>query len=144
MTAQPLPQPDFAKPATDGRGFLTGWFKAWVQAMDARAGARFDKIDEAHATALAAAPQSTQVVAGGGLQIGGALTGNVGLALYAAIAPLASLPTTGLSEGDIAYALDGRKSGEGAGAGSGTPCWWSVVSGTGGWYAFGSGALVTT
>lgn len=144
MTAQPLLSPDFAKPATDGQGFLTGWFKAWVNAMDARVGGRNDKVDAAHAAALAAVPQTTQVVAGGGLQAGGSLTGNVGLVLYAAIGPLASLPTTGLAEGDVAYALDGLKPGETTGNGTGAPCWWSVVGGTGGWYAFGSGALVTT
>ena len=143
MTAQALPQPDFSRPATDGRGFLTGWFKAWVNAMDARAGGRFDKVEDAHATAIAAAPQSTQVVAGGGLQAGGALTGNVGLALYAAVGPLASLPTTGLSEGDVAYATDALKAGETTGNGSGLPCVFCTVSGAGGWHGFG-GAAVTT
>ena len=116
---------------------------AWIGAMDARAGSRFDKIEAAHSIATAAAPQTTQVVAGGGLQVGGALTGNVGLALYRAVATVASLPTTGLTDGDWAYAQDGLKPGESTGAGSGVPCFWSTVAGTGGWYAVTSGALVT-
>ncbi len=143
MTAQPLPQLDFSRPIVDGRGYATRSFQGWVDGADARLGRRFDKVEDAHATAYSAAPQSTQVVAGGGLAGGGALGGNVGLALYVAIAPLASLPTTGRAEGDVAYALDGRKSGEGAGAGTGLPCYWSTVGGTGGWYAF-TGAAVTT
>ena len=144
MTAQPLPQLDFTRPLVDERGYASRSFQGWVASADARLGGRFDKVEAAHSIATSAAPQTTQVIAGGGLQAGGSLTGNIGLALYAAMAPLASLPTTGLAEGDIAYALDGRKAGEGAGAGTGVPCWWSVVAGTGGWYAFGSGALVTT
>lgn len=143
MTAVSVPPPDFTNPWTDARGFPTRTAMAWIGAIDARSGQRFDKIDQAHATALAAAPQATQVIAGGGLQGGASLTGDVGLALYRAVATLASLPTTALSDGDWAYAQDGCKPGESTGAGSGVPCFWSTVAGTGGWYAVTSGALAT-
>lgn len=39
-------------------------------------------------------------------------------------AALASLPTTNLQAGSTAFASNGRKSGEGAGAGTGIPVWW--------------------
>jgi hypothetical protein len=45
---------------------------------------------------------------------------------------------SGVTAGAIAYATDGRKSGEGAGAGTGCPVYYS-----GGWKAFSSDAAVT-
>jgi hypothetical protein len=97
-------------------------------------GQRADKVDAASVAAAAAVPQTTQVVAGGGLQIGGGLSGNVAVALYRVKTTVAMLPASGNSEGDWAYALDGRKSAEGAGAGTGMPCFWSTAAGVGGWY----------
>ncbi len=103
-----------------------------------RVGATVDKVDAAHTLAVAAAPQTRQVVASGGLQVGGDLTGNVGLALYAAVKPVAGLPASA-KVGDLAFATDGRKNGEGAGSGTGTPVFWDK---TGAWIAFDSGAAV--
>ena len=134
MTAQSLPSPNLNNPFVDGRGFLTRWAQAWVSGADSRLGQRFDKVDAANAMAAAAVPQTTQVVAGGGLQIGGSLGGNVALALYRVKTTVANLPASGNSEGDWAYALDGRKSGEGAAAGTGMPCFWSTPAGVGAWY----------
>ncbi|MGH7022116.1 MAG: hypothetical protein ACREEB_00845 [Caulobacteraceae bacterium] len=141
MAAQAVPALDFSAqivmPAT---GRLTPYGDAFFRALLARTGGASDKVDAAHALANAAVPQGTEVVAAGGLQAGGALGGNVGLALYVAIGGAASLPTTKVTEGDWAYALDGRKTGEGAGAGTGLPVWWS----NGGWIGVDSGGLVTT
>jgi hypothetical protein len=78
------------------------------------------------------------VVAGAGLQGGGQVGPNVGVSLYAAVTAVAMLPTAA-NAGDWAYATDGRKTGEGSGAGTGVPVWWSNT----GWYAVDSGALVT-
>ncbi len=142
MTAQALPKPLFGTPFVDEDGFLTRWGYAWISGADSRLGQRVDKVDAAHAAAMAAVPQTTQVVAGGGLQAGGALGGNVAVTLYKTRCAVAALPTSGNAEGDWAYALNGRKTGEGAGAGTGVPVWWSIVSGTGGWYAVRSGAVV--
>ena len=142
MTARSLPSPNFNNPFVDGRGFLTRWAQGWITGADSRLGQRFDKVDAANATAGAAVPMTTQVVAGGGLQIGGALGGNVAIALYRAKTTVALLATSGNSEGDWAYALDGRKNGEGAGAGTGLPCFWSIVAGVGAWYG-PTGAVVT-
>ncbi|HEY5072063.1 MAG TPA: hypothetical protein VII63_08530 [Caulobacteraceae bacterium] len=140
MTAQSVPPPSFGSPITDGRGIATVGFRAWLTALYQRTGAQADKVDAAHAMASAAVPQTTQVVTGGGAQGGGALGGNVVIALYKAIDALDNLPTTGLSSGDMAYVLDGRKAGEGANAGTGIPAFWSK----GNWYSVGSGAVVTT
>jgi hypothetical protein len=137
MTAQSLPSPNFNSAFVDGRGFLTRWAAAWISGADSRLGRRADKVDAAGVMAAAAVPRTTQVVAGGGLQVGGALNGNVALALYRVKTTVALLPASGNSEGDWAYALDGRKGGEGAGAGTGTPCFWSTPAGVGGWFTPG-------
>ena len=92
---------------------------------------------------LAAVPKVTEVVAGSGLHAGGALQGNIGIALYRRIGTVASFPTTGNSAGDMAYALDGRKPGEGAGVGTGVPCFWTPGTPNGFWIAVTSGATVT-
>lgn len=143
MTAQPLPSPNFNNAFVDPKGFLTRWAQAWISSADARLGQRADKVDAASATAAAAAPQSTQVVAGGGLQLGGSLNGNVAVALYHTVNLAAKLPTTGNSEGDWCYAVDARKSAETTGNGSGMPVFWSTPLGVGGWYT-PSGLAVTT
>lgn len=139
MVATRVPPPPFNTPVLDGRTFASAW-KYWIQAInDAIYGEGFDKVDAGYQTAAAAAPASAQVVAVGGLQGSGSAIGeNVGIALYRAITGLSGLPATGNHEGDWAYCLDGRKTGEGAGAGTGVPVWWS----NGGWYAADSGAAV--
>ena len=109
-------------------------------ALLARTGGQSDKVDAAHALALAAVPKGTEVVAGGGLKQGGGLGGNVAVTFYVARSAAAMLPTTSLDEGDWAYALDGLKSGESSGAGTGTPVWWSA----GTWFAVWSGLAVAT
>lgn len=143
MTAQPLPSPNFNNAFVDGRGFLTRWAQAWISSADNRLGQRADKVDAAAVTAASATPRTTQVVAGGGLQIGGTLTGNVAVALYRDRVQVAHLPVSGNSEGDWCYAVDGRKSGETTGNGTGMPVFWSTPAGVGGWFT-PSGALVTT
>lgn len=140
MVAQAVPRLNSNEPIVEpGSGQATDYFYRLWQALVSRTGGESDKVDAAHTLAIGAVPQGTQVVAGGGLQVGGALGGNVGVALYAAIALTAYLPTTGVVEGDWAYALDGRKPGEAAGAGTGVPVWRSRSS----WYAVSSGAVVT-
>jgi hypothetical protein len=140
MTSQAVPAPDFDQPLVSADGTAARWFQRWVTAVYRRIGATQDKVDAAHATAMAAVPQTTQVVAGGGLHVGGALNSNVGLTFYADVCAVAALPTSGFSEGDFAYALDGRKPGESAGSGTGVPVWFSGGS----WYGVASGAVVTS
>jgi hypothetical protein len=130
--------PRFALAIVDGEGRATRWFRDLVEGMWRRSGGAADKVEAAHALAAAAAPRETQIVAAGGLQYGGPLSGNVGLTLYVAMAAAADLPTAKVAEGDWAYALDGRKTGESAGMGTGVPCWFSA----GAWYAADSGAVV--
>ena len=139
MTATRVPPPPFNTPFLDG-GFVASAWQFFISALfNAVYGAGFDKIDAAHTLAVAAAPRVTQIVAGGGLQAGGPLSGNVGLSLYQEKCAVAELPASGNTEGDWAYALDGRKPGESGGAGTGVPCFWS----NGAWVAATSGATVT-
>jgi hypothetical protein len=141
MAATPVPALDYAAQLVEpASGCLTPYGDAFLRALLRRTGDRDDKIDAAHALASAAVPQSRQVVGAGGLQNGGGLAANVGLTLYRSIDALANLPITAISEGDWAYALDGRKPGEGAGAGTGVP----VIYSQGGWVSAYSGAAVMT
>lgn len=55
---------------------------------------------------------------------------------------VATLPTTGVSPGQMAWAADGRKSGEGAGVGTGLPVYWN--SATSQWFTVWGNALVTS
>lgn len=140
MAATPVPALDFAaqlvEPAT---GRMTPYGDAFLRSLLRRTGDADDKVEAAHALASAAVPQTRQVLGAGGLQNGGGLDVNLGLTLYRSIDALANLPTVAISEGDWAYALDGRKPGEGAGAGTGVPCFWSKAS----WISACSGAAVT-
>ena len=139
MTAQIVPALDFSAQIVDPRtGCLTTYGDAFLRALFNRTGGQSDKVEAASVLASGAVPRGTEVIAGGGLQVGGPLGGNVGLALYAAMDQVASLPVTGVQEGDFAYALDGLKSGEASGSGTGTPCWFSG----GDWYAAWSGTTV--
>jgi hypothetical protein len=143
VTAIPVNVPPYALPLVGPDGRVTAAWQWWFAQMYDRSGGTVDKVDAASATASAAAPRTTQVVAGGGLQIGGDLGANVALALYVIKTTVADLPTDGVDEGDWAYALDGRKSGEASGSGTGVPVWWSTPGGVGGWYT-GAGARVTS
>jgi hypothetical protein len=142
MATQSVNVPPWQLPMVDATGKITSSWQWWFAQMFDRSGGTVDKVDAAHVAALNAVPQSTEVVAGGGLQIGGSLGGNVALALYRIKAVVAGLPATGNSEGDWAYALDGCKAGEAAGNGSGVPVWWSAPAGVGGWFT-GAGSVVT-
>ncbi len=139
MTAQPVPPPTWGQPIVDGKGRVEGWFRNFLHSMWIRSGAQTDKVDLAATAAIAAVPQTTEVVGGGGLQGGGPLAQNAGIALYHGRVDVASLPTANISIGDWAYALDGRKPGESGGAGTGVPVFWS----TGAWISVCSGAAVT-
>lgn len=138
MTSTPLPAPPFKVPLTDPSGQVSRAWQAFLQALYVRSGGSFDKIDVAHAAALAAVPRSSRVLGVAGLHAGGDLSGDVAVALYRALRTVASLPTAGISDGDWAYAVDGRKAGEAAGAGTGVPVW----SSGGRWFAIDSGAVV--
>ena len=140
MAPVPVPAPPLRTAAVDAAGALTRPWRAFVQALYDRVGGVGDKVDQAHAAALAAAPRSARIVAVGGLHAGGDLTADVAVTFYRAVATVADLPTAGVGEGDWAYALDGRKAGEGAGSGSGVPVWWSA----GAWFAVDSGAAVSS
>jgi hypothetical protein len=140
MAATRCPPPPFNTPFLDGGQISNAW-QLFLQALyQVNYGEGFDKTDAAYQAAVAAAPASTEVLAGGGLQGGADLSGNVGIGLYSAICATASLPTAGVQTGDWAYTLDGRKPGEGAGAGTGVP----VFRSAGAWYAVTSGAVVTS
>jgi hypothetical protein len=134
-----VPAPPVRVPLVDRDGMVTRPWFAHFTARHEQAGGSSDKIDAAHAAAVAAVPRTTQVVASGGLHVGGALSDNVGVAFYRAVTVVGSLPGAGNADGDWAYALDGRKPGEGAGAGTGVPCFWSAMH----WVAVTSGIGVT-
>jgi len=143
MTAINVPAIDPSLPLVDpGSGKMTRYGERVLRALAARTGGAVDKVDQANVLARNAVPKGTVVAAAGGLQVGGTLGGpnggNVGIALYRAVTGVALLPA-GAAEGDWAYAVDGRKPGEGAGAGTGTPCFWSA----GAWISVSSGAAVT-
>ena len=70
--------------------------------VDRIGGAANDAVAAASNLAAAAVPQTRQIVAAGGLQLGGDLTDNVGVTLYIAIGATASLPTVGIAVGDWA------------------------------------------
>jgi len=137
MAETSVPSPPFATPLLTG-GIVSLKWQTWFMAVWNRIGGQTDLVDAALNTANAAAPGSTEVVAGAGLQQGGQLAGNVAIELYAAMTDVASLPTTA-NVGDWAYALDGCKVGEASGSGTGVPVWWSQT----GWYAVDSGAVVS-
>jgi hypothetical protein len=125
MRPQSVPFQDFSQPIVDPRtGLATSFFDTLMRALINRTGGASDKVDAAHALASAAVPRGTEVVAGGGLQDGGRLGGNVGVALYRAMAPVENLPAAA-QEGDWAYALDGLKPGESSGSGTGAPVFWA-------------------
>jgi len=134
-------EPDFGAQWMDpDTGRLTPYAYRVLKGLFDRTGGAADGVAAAANLAAAAAPQTRQVVAAGGLQFGGDLTGNVAVTLYVAIDGAANLPTAGLTIGDWAYAVDGRKPGEASGAGTGVPVFWS----NGNWCSACSGAGVTT
>jgi hypothetical protein len=137
MAATPISAPPFGVPLTDSQGYVSRAWQPVLQALFQRTGGNFDKVEAAYAASQAAAPGTAEVVAGAGLQGGGQVGPNVGLSLYLARTDVASLPTSA-AEGDWAYALNGRKTGEAAGSGTGVPVWWS----NGHWVAVDSGAAV--
>ena len=137
MAETPVPRPPFATPLLTGGTVSIKW-QTWFMAVWNRLGGQTDKVEAAYSAASAAAPATTEVVAGAGLQQGGQLAGNVAIELYAAMTDVASLPTSA-NVGDWAYALDGRKVGEASGSGTGVPVWWSGTA----WYAVDSGAVVS-
>jgi hypothetical protein len=139
MPSTPVSAPPFSVALTDAQGFVSRAWQPVIQALFARTGGSFDKVEAAYATARSAAPATAEIVAGPGLQGGGQIGPNAPIAFYAAITSVADLPSLG-AEGDWAYALNGRKAGEAAGSGTGVPCWWS----NGAWIAVDSGAAVTS
>ena len=140
MSPVMLSPPPLSRPLLDGACVTAPW-RAFFQELHALVyGQGFDKVDAAHAAALAATPGSAQVVALGGLQGGGPLADNATVTLYRAIDLVANLPASGVNDGDWAFAQNGRKPGEAGGAGTGVPCFWSGGS----WVAVTSGATVTS
>ncbi len=135
-----LSPPPYTIPMQDRGGSLSRPWRAWFQSLyQLLAPGGVDKLSAAYDAAVGAAPASRQVLGAGGLQtVGSDLTGNIGIVMYRLQTTVALLPTSGNTNGDWAYATNGRKPGEGAGAGSGTPVFWSKT----GWYAVGSGAVV--
>lgn len=107
-----------AQPITGPSGrasvYLLGWLSELVSAVNA---STTPVNDPAHS--------GCAVIAAGGLQGGGGLDADVGIALYRTVSSVAQLPSAGNRPGDWAYALDGRKPGEIAGAGTGVPVFWS-------------------
>ncbi len=124
-----LPAFNYAQPIVDERGYPSKAFQAWMAAV----------LATLTAQAGPWVPASRNVVTSGGLKGGGSLSDDVAVVLYRVVTGVASLPTTGNAAGDLAYAIDGRKPGEGVGAGTGVPCFWSGS----GWFAVTSGAVVT-
>ena len=123
---------NFAQPIVDANGYPTKPMRDLIIALTTQ-------LNAATVRATAAVPSSRNVVGAGGLKGGGALGDDVGLTLYRIVTGVANLPTTGNSQGDLCYATDGRKPGEGAAAGTGVVVFWSVTS----WIAVTSGVAVT-
>ena len=141
MSATDLPLITASDRVVEADGRPTRRLFLFLQGARERMGGADDKVDAAYQTAIAAVPQTTSLVPAGGLAGGGDFTaGDVGLALYKKISGLANLPTTGLADGDKAFATDGRKPGETAGNGTGVPATWT----NGGWYSDFDGAVVVT
>lgn len=126
-----LPTPMWSDPIVDPAGFPTRWFRAFIQAL-------LGAVRADSTATPTAAPASALVVAAGGLKLGGPIGPNVAVAFYAAISTVSLLPTGGLADGDWAYALNGCKTGEGVGSGTGVPVFFS----RGRWVAVDSGATV--
>jgi hypothetical protein len=137
-----ISEPDFAAQWMDPQtGQLTPYgYRVIKGLVDRTGGAASDGVAAAAGLAAAAVPQTRQIIAAGGLQLGGDMSGNIPVTLYVAIDGVSNLPTSGLTVGDWAYALDGRKPSEGSGAGTGVPVFWSNAS----WISVCSGAAVTT
>ena len=129
MTVTPF---NFSGPIVDGDGYPTKPFRDWIRAMQTQ-GATSATL------AANAVPNTRNVVGSGGLRGGAPLSGDVGLALYRVLASVANLPTSGNAIGDWAYALDGRRTGQGVGAGTGVPVFWIAANQ---WIAADSGAVV--
>ncbi len=70
------------------------------------------------------------------------LKGGVSVDPAPAVYTVAALPTTGIAAGQWAWASNGRKAGEGSGAGTGVPVFWNPT--TSSWYSYLSGAAVTS
>lgn len=126
------PPPNAGQAMVDAAGRPTAAFQVWL-------GRLRDAVDDAARLAAAAVPSDRNVVAVGGLRAGGPLSDEVGIALYHTLTAVSLLPTVGIKTGDWAFALDGRKPGEAAGAGTGVPVFWSA----GAWIAAPGGAPVT-
>lgn len=132
MSAVPIRPPSFDQPFVDETGRLTTWARLWLSSVYNREGGEADKVDAAYVAALAAVPQTTEIIPSAPLMGGGYLDRNVPLQFGAGVFSVASLPTPSL--GLWAYAQDGRKTGEGAGAGTGLWVW----SDGNAWYGVGS------
>ena len=126
-----FPSFNFSQPVVDADGFASKPLRDWMAAV---AGAV-----NAAATTAATVPSTRNVVTVGGLHGGGALSADIGLRLYKVSTIVASLPTSGNANGDLAYALNGRKPGEAAAAGTGVVVFWSRSA----WIAVTSGVAVT-
>lgn len=139
MTDQSIPLPDFKRAWIDDQGRPTTHMQFVIRGFDRRLGGRTDKLNATKTTADAAAPGTAEVVPGAGLQGGGAIGVNAAVSLYCYEGPVAGLSSLSQRTGDWAYATNGRKAGEGAGSGSGTPVWFDGAS----WIAPDTGTGVT-
>lgn len=138
MTAVPMAAPSLQRPFVDPDGYLTVWGRNFITGAYNRMGGPVDKIDQAFALASGAVPNTVEVIASSGIEGGGDLTGNVSVRLGVGDFTVATLPAVA-SGRQWAFALDGRKNGEGAGLGSGTWVWFDSTN----WIAVDSGAPVT-
>lgn len=107
-------------PFTDGNGRITEAWLRWIGGVTSGANA-----GQLAATTADAVHTSRVVGAGPGLVGGGDLTDNRTISLYRAIDIVANLPATGNSLAQWCFATNARNSGEGAGAGTGSPVCWS-------------------
>ena len=83
--------------------------------------------------------QTLQPMAQGLQTIGATLKAGVTISVVLPSYAVASLPATATT-GQMAYATNGRNTGEGAGAGTGCPVFWKGAS----WCAIWSGVTVTS
>ncbi len=121
-----------ASPIVGAGGRPSAYFLGWLSSI-------VEALNTATQLASAAAPTSLNIVPTGGLQRGGPLSDEVGVALYRAMTTVDQLPTMGNTPGDWAYAVNGRKPGESEAQGTGVPVFWSVSA----WFSATSGSQVS-
>jgi hypothetical protein len=128
-------------PISGPGGFAPHGWRRFFEVIAQRLGGSTDNVALALELGEDAVPKTTQIIVSSGLVGGGDLTDNVAVGLYRFINGVAALPTTDILNGQWAYAVDARNSGETAGNGSGSPVVWNAANSW--WQIPGAASAVT-